>query len=153
MNKLTPEQVILFTDAAIRCALLSVPYRHHGRWECPGLRGHKTGLDCAGLGLHCAIKAGADPAQLADQRVYSRVPNADSLRQMIVANCGDPVAASPAPGQVALFAQYKDPGHMGIFVWHEDRLKLVHADNTYKRTVMQTYTEVHDMMLVEVFQP
>ena len=153
MDKLTPEQVTLFTDAAIRCALLGVPYRHHGRWECQGLRGHKTGLDCAGLGLHCAIKAGADPAQLADQRAYSRVPTADSLRRMVAANCGEPVAGGPAPGRVGLFAQYNDPGHMGVFVWHEGRLKLAHADNIFGRTILQSYTEEHAKMLIEVYQP
>lgn len=153
MEKLTEAQVVLFTDAAIRCALLRVPYRHHGRWECEGLRGHKTGLDCAGLGLHCAIKAGVSAAQLADQRVYARTATADSLRSMVEANCGGPVDSGPAPGRVALFAQFDDPGHVGVFVWHEGRLKLVHADNTVGRTVMQTYTEAHSMALAGVYQP
>lgn len=153
MDKLTEAQVVLFTDAAIRCALLRVPYRHHGRWECEGLRGHKTGLDCAGLGLHCAVKAGVPAALLADQRVYSRVPTADSLRSMVAANCGTPVAGGPAPGRVGLFTQYNDPGHMGIFVWHEGRLKLVHADNVAGRTVMHSYTDEYSMTLTEVYQP
>lgn len=153
MEKLTPAQITLFSDAAVRCAVLGIPFRHHGRWECEGLRGHKTGLDCAGLGLHCAIKAGVPASALTDQRVYDRVPDAGSLRNMVVANCGGPVAGGPAPGRVGLFAQYKEPGHMGVFVWHEGRLKLAHADNTRGRVVMQTYSEEHALMLVEVFQP
>ncbi len=144
MIPMTEEQCVIFAAAAKRCATLAVPFKHHGRWDCPGLRGSKTGLDCVGLGLHCAIKAGRLVSTLLDPRAYRRVPVGNSLTQYLEAKCGKTIGDKDEDlrlGAVAVFSSGPDPSHIAIVAdGKPGKWMMAHADQYFGKTVLQPYS-------------
>lgn len=121
-------------------ARVGVKFRHRGRTA--------RSLDCAGL-IVVALASIGRPVD--DLKVYGKFPHRDGLRDMIVANLGEPVADMQA-GDVVLMRERGDPRHVAAVGEFDGRLTLIHASSDYGRVVEQTLAPYADRM-VEVFRP
>lgn len=116
----TPVQVVAATRA-----YLGVRWHHQGRG--------RAGMDCAGLVVCVAHDLGLSEF---DTRDYGRVPNGDTMRQVLREHCIELPANALAPGLVVLMRFDADPQHMGIVAdYVHGGFSIVHALAQQRRVV------------------
>ena len=123
---------------------LGVRFRHQGR--------SGQGVDCAGLVAVCLRAIGREPA---DVEAYGREPLNQGLREMCVANFGEPIPKDEMrPGDVALMRFRGEPSHVGIVTdYTYGGLALVHAFAQVKKVVEHRIDDEWLASIVEVFRP
>lgn len=121
-----------------------VPFRHRGR--------SMRGVDCIGL-LVVALEMVGRP--VADRRVYGRSPEADLLREALVAEFGAPIHKSQLQvGDIVTMQWNGRPQHVGLVTdYLLGGLGLIHADVSLGRVVEHRLADPWPRRIIEGFRP
>jgi cell wall-associated NlpC family hydrolase len=130
-------------DFARSC--IGTPYHHQGR--LPGV-----GLDCVGLVLVAAKKAGAvDPSF--DVAGYARLPDGHSLMRHLRERLREVGQKEMKPGDVVCVAFAKQPQHVGVVGdYRHGGLSLIHADGSRGKVIETRLMFTERMRFVAAFR-
>lgn len=140
---LTAEESAAFV--AVCRSFMGVPFLHQGR-------NPEIGLDCAGMLQTGMRRIGR---QVQDLTNYGREPHKDGLRNMLIANLGQPVPkASMRAGDIVLIRFHGAPRHVGLITQLADgRFGLLHVHSEMKFVAEHGIGERFGRLIVEVYRP
>jgi cell wall-associated NlpC family hydrolase len=126
---------------------VGAPFLHMGRTP--------RGMDCVGLLALVARNMGLDPI---DRPYYGREParndNAESLRDYLIKNFGEPVTRPYQPNDVLLMRLRPRfaPSHVAMVAPHRYGLALIHTYGEVGRVVYQRIDEARHHQIAEVYE-
>lgn len=123
---------------------LEVPFRHRGR--------SRRGVDCIGL-LVLALEMVGRP--VVDRRVYGRNPDADGLREALLAEFGAPIPKDQLQvGDIVTMQWHGRPQHVGLVTdYILGGFGLIHADVALGRVVEHRLADPWPRRIIEGFRP
>ncbi len=130
---------------------LDTPFGHRGRT--------RNQLDCVGL----LVRTGRDfGLKVHDLRIYGRVPHDEALRQLLVANCGQPVDRPPQVNDILLLQlpHAPTPSHVALVTPYpgdddnnnNNTLGMIHTYGSLGKVVRHRLNATWEQRISEVFQ-
>lgn len=123
---------------------LDVPFRHRGR--------SRRGLDCIGLVVVALADVGRS---VPDKKAYGRSPEADRLREALVAEFGAAIHKSELQvGDIVTMQWTGRPQHVGIVTdYRYGGLGLIHAEIANGRVIEHRLADPWPRRVIEGFRP